>query len=172
MPNPETTVFAKQDNLGEAYSQAWMGLSLDSLLTVKNGQRIMVDHLRFPVPTALTLPFPTSEKQLSAMLKKVTHLGVVWYQPQDKLKSKIVSGSATFGYRRGTYYLNGSPVTIGSEATGIPKYHFSQKRHVALDGYFKVQGNILFVFFTVTTIILVIFLFLGRRIYRQMFRRK
>jgi len=172
LPNPTTTVFAQQDNLGGAYTQTWMGLSLNSLLTVKNGQQVAVDRLRFPVPTALTVPFPTSEKQLTATLKQVTQLGVTWYQPQDALKAKITSASATFGYRQGTYYLNGSPVTVGTEATGIPKYHFAQKRHVALDRYFKVQGNILFVFFTVTTVVLVIFLFLGRRIYRQMFRRK
>jgi len=43
---------------------------------------------------------------------------------------------------------------------------------VALDRYFKVQGNILLVFFTFTTIVLVTFLILGRRIYRRMFRRK
>lgn len=172
LPNPATTTFAAQDNLGATYGQTWTGLSLNSLLTVKNGRQIAVNRLEFPTRTALTVPFPTSQKKLTAMVKRVTQLNVGWYQPQDHLQTKITSASATFDYRQGIYYLNGSPVTIGTEATGIPKYHFSQTRHVALDKYFKVQGNILFVFFTVTTIVLVVFLFLGRRIYRQMFRRK
>lgn len=172
LPNPATTTFAYQDNLGGSYAQTWTGLSLNSLLTVKNGQQVAVNQLKFPVPTALTVAFPTNQKQLTALTRRVTRLNVNWYQPQDSLQTKITSASATFGYKQGTYYLNGSPVTIGSEATGIPKYHFSQKRHVALDSYFKVQGNILLVFFAITTVVLVTFLILGRRIYRQMFRRK
>ena len=139
---------------------------------MKNGQQVAVSRLKFPVATALTVPFPTNHKQLTAVIAQLKQLNVNWYQPQDQLKTKIVSASATFEYRQGIYYLNGSPVTVGTEATGIPKYHFSQTRHVALDRYFKIQGNILLVFFAVTTVILVIFLFLGRRIYRRMFRRK
>ncbi|MFC6289690.1 hypothetical protein [Levilactobacillus angrenensis] len=172
LPNPDTTTFAAQDNRGATYPRTWTGLSLHSLLTVKNGQQIAVNQLKFPVRTALTVAFPTNQKRLVAMLRQVTRLDVGWYQPQAQLRAKITSGSATFGYRDGIYYLNGSPVTVGTEATGVPNYHFSQTRHVALDRYFKVQGNILFVFFTITTIVLVVFLFLGRRIYRQMFRRK
>ena len=172
LPNPATTTFAYQDNLGGRYAQTWTGISLNSLLTVKDGQRVAVNQLKFPVPTAVTVAFPTSRKQLVAITHRVTQLNVNWYQPQDSLQTKITSASATFAYKQGTYYLNGSPVTVGPEATGIPKYHFSQKRHVALDRYFKVQGNILLVFFTFTTIVLVTFLILGRRIYRRMFRRK
>lgn len=172
LPNPVTTTFAQQDNLGATYQLTWTGISLNSLLTVKNGRQIAVDRLKFPVHTALTVPFPTSQKRLAATLKQVTRLNVNWYRPQDQLRTKITSASATFGYHRGIYYLNGSPVTIGTDATGVPNYHFSQTRHVALDSYFKVQGNILLVFFIVTTIVLVVFLFLGRKIYRQMFRRQ
>ncbi|MCI1554431.1 MAG: hypothetical protein LKH74_10970 [Levilactobacillus sp.] len=171
LPNPATTTFANQDNRGATYPQTWTGLSLHSLLTVKNGRQIAVNRLKFPVKTALTVSLPTSQKRLTALLKQVTRLDVDWYQPQAQLRAKITSGSATFGYHDGVYYLNGSPVTVGAEATGVPNYHFSQTRHVALDRYFKVQGNILFVFFTITTMVLVVFLFLGRRIYRQMFRR-
>lgn len=89
LPNPTTTTFANQDNRGATYQRTWTGLSLNSLLTVKNGQQVAVSRLKFPVATALTVPFPTNHKQLTAVIAQLKQLNVNWYQPQDQLLSLI-----------------------------------------------------------------------------------
>ncbi|WP_203643055.1 hypothetical protein [Levilactobacillus andaensis] len=169
LPNPTTTTFAKQDNLGGTTSTTWYGMTWRSLQTVRNGQ---IQQVRPALPTAVTVQLPTSTKQESALLRQLRQAKVTWYAPTKQMKTRLVSASATFGYRKGTYYLNGSPVKVRNRATGVPNYHFERKNFVALSGYFKVQGWILMTFFVITTIVLGVFLFLGRRIYRRMFMRK
>ncbi|MFC6261585.1 hypothetical protein [Levilactobacillus fujinensis] len=169
LPNPATPTFAKQDNLGGTVKTTWYGMTWHSLQTVRNGQ---TQQITPALPTAVTVQLPTSAKQEAALLQQLRRANVTWYAPQKQMRSRVVSASATFGYHKGTYYLNGSPVKVRSEATGVPNYHFERKNFVALSRYFKIQGWILMTFFVITTIVLGIFLFLGRRIYRRMFMRK
>ncbi|GEO68964.1 hypothetical protein [Levilactobacillus acidifarinae] len=168
LPNPKTPVYAQRDNLGATYDRTWFGLSLRSLQTQRDGQ-LTPDHLA--LPTAITTAMPTSARQLTATMRQIKALPVTWYQPQQQLQTSLVSASATFAYRRGTYLLNGRAVTIGAEATGVPRYHFTRKNKVVLGNYFKYQGWILLGFFAVTTVVLVTFLVVGRRIYRRKFMR-
>ncbi|WP_143462948.1 hypothetical protein [Levilactobacillus enshiensis] len=169
LPNPTTTAFVQRDNLGATHRTTWYGVTWQSLQTVRNGQ---IQQVTPALPMAVTVQLPTSAKQETALLQQLRHTHITWYAPQKQMRTRLLSASATFGYHKGIYYLNGSPVKIRTRATGVPNYHFERKNFVALSGYFKVQGWILMAFFVITTIVLGIFLFLGRRIYRRMFMRK
>lgn len=169
LPNPTGPVYAQRDNLGATYERTWFGLSLRSLQTQRDGQ-LTPDQLA--LPTAITTPMPTSARQLAATLRQIKALPVTWYDPQQRLQTSLTSASATFAYRRGTYLLNGQAVTIGEEATGVPRYRFTRKNKVVLGNYFKYQGWALLIFFTGTTVVLVTFLVVGRRIYRRKFMRQ
>ncbi|MGY5339793.1 hypothetical protein [Levilactobacillus spicheri] len=168
LPNPATTIFAKQDNLGTTFTQTWYGLPLRSLQTVENGHHAPGD-LSWAVPTALTVPMPDSAKGLTATLKQVTGLTTRWYDPSQQLTSRLTSTSATFRYDHGSYFLNGREIDVGNSTVALPRFNPRRKNHVALKGYFRVQGWILWIFFTIVLVILVIFIILGRRIYRRMF---
>jgi len=170
LPNPATTTFAKQDNLGATYQQAWYGLPLRSLQTVQNGHHDVGD-LTWYLPTALTVPMVDSAKQLTATMRQVTAVQTTWYAPAQHLSSRLTSASATFRYRHGSYFLNGREIQVGQAGVDLPQFHPQRKNHVALKGYFQVQGWILLIFFTIVLVVLVIFIIVGRRIYRRMFER-
>lgn len=170
LPNPATTTFAKQDNLGRTFRLAWYGLPLRSLQTVKAGQSA-VGQLRWATPTALTVPMVESTKALHATVTQVRALDLNWYDPSHALTSELTSASATFRYDHGNYFLNGRQIAIGQSTVELPQFHPQRRNRVALRGYFKVQGWILWVFFTVILVVLVSFIIVGRRIYRRMFIR-
>ncbi|WP_237756469.1 hypothetical protein [Lactiplantibacillus herbarum] len=162
LPDPTTTTFAKQDNLGTTFTSAHYGLSLASLQSVKNGQEVTQADLRFAMPTAITVALPDSSKGVTAMLKRITNTSLTWENPATSWQTQIDSASASFQYRLGQYYLNGRQVTVKTKASGVPRYQPKVKTKVLLSRFFQLQGWVLFGFFTVTTIVLVIFLVLGR----------
>lgn len=172
LPDPTTTTFAKQDNLGTTFTSAQYGLSLASLQSVKNGQQVTQSDLKFAMPTAITVGLPDSTKGVTAMLKRITNTSLTWENPATSWRTQINSASATFQYRLGQYYLNGRQVTVKTKASGVPRYQPKVKTKVLLSTYFKFQGWFLFGFFTITTVVLIVFLVLGRRVYRRMFMRK
>lgn len=168
-PNSATPVYAQRDNLGATYDRAWFGLPLRSLQTQRAGQIKATD---FALPTALTVPLPESAHQLDVTLAQIKAFRADWYRPETTLTTRLTSASATFAYRQGTYRLNGRVVTVLPQATGIPQSHFTRKHRVVLGTYFKYQGWVLLAFFTLTTVVLVAFLVVGRRIYRRKFLRQ
>lgn len=168
LPDPVTTTFARQDNLGTTHGQTWYGLPLRTLQTVKNGRHAAND-LDWYLPTALTVPMVDSTKALRATMQRVRQVQTTWYDPGRQLTSHMTSASATFRYDHGSYFLNGREITIGASSVALPRFNPQRKNHVALKGYFKVQSWLLWVFFIVTFVILVAFIVVGRQIYRRMF---
>lgn len=169
LPDEEETLTRHADNLGATYGQSWFALQLDQLQTPQTGQGTPTT---FAVPTAVTVPFPQSTRQLTAQLRRLQDLQVTWYAPQRELTAELTSASATFAYRRGTYQLNGQTVAVSTTNAGIPNYHFTRPTQVTMQNYFKYQGWVLLTFFSLTTVVLVGFLVVGRRLYRRKFFRQ
>ena len=164
LPNPATTTFAQQDNLGNQYPQTWYGVSLRSFQTVQQSAQ-----LRWSVPTALTVPMVDSTKQLTATVRQVSAQTIDWYDPSQQLTTRLDSASATFKYDHGAYFLNGRQIAINASSVALPQFNPQRKNHVTLKGYFRVQGWILWIFFILVTVVLLGFIVIGRRIYRRMF---
>lgn len=166
LPNTDVT-YLKQDNKSQVANQSFMAVSAASLTTIQNQSQI-----KFNVPTAVTVSVPSSMKKIHIVEREISGLGFQWFNfSQSKTSTEIKSGTTTVNYRQGKYYVNGSeePITMSDQAH--TKEPVQPKTKVLFKSFFKTQGQIIGVFFSIVFIVLLIFILIGRRIYRNMFKR-
>jgi len=168
LPNDTESTFVKQDNDAKASQQTFFTMSMASLKEVKKNS-----SLRFAIPTALTIPLPESETRLEMIKKEIMRSQISWYDPVDaKLQTEIKTPSTILKYKYGNYFANGKPEEVQVTNSMLNRQFSDGKPKSSLKGYFKVQGRIFMIFFVVITIILVIFIYMGQKVYWNRLRRK
>ncbi|VDG24357.1 hypothetical protein [Lactiplantibacillus mudanjiangensis] len=173
LPNPASPVYAKQDNQATTFKQAIYGLNATSLETVRQGSALGKLADDFPVPTAVTFTMPNSQRSLNNLKRRLSQLNYQWFNPAtEDTATKIVSGTATFQYRNGTYFLNGQATTITATQPHTKTLAAVKPEELWVNRFFKMQGTVLLIFFAITFGVFVLFIFLGRRVYVNMFKRK
>lgn len=173
LPNPATTTFAKQDNAGTVYQQSIYGVDASSFATIAAGSNLSKKALDFSIPTALTFTMPNSEKSLKNFKRRITAMNYNWANPATQMgTTKITSGTATIGYQHGTYFLNGAQTQVADQRTKEETLAPVKPEESWMNRFFKTQGNVLLTFFLITFIIFGLFIFLGRKVHLNMFKRK
>jgi len=173
LPNPANPVYAKQDNQATTFKQSIYGLDAASLETVTQGSTLGKLAVDFPMPTAVTFTMPNSERRLKDLLRRIAHLNYQWFNPATQgTTTEITSGTASFGFRHGTYFLNGQATTITNTQPQAKKLAAVKLETSWMNRFFQTQGNVLLTFFIITFGVFIGFIFLGRRIYLNMFKRK
>lgn len=163
----KTTTFVKQDNDAQIAQQSFFAMKASSLETIKRN-----NDLEFAIPTAVTIPIPTSTAKMVDFKQQIQSLNVQWYNPVNQnLKTKVDTGSTVVVYRAGEYFLNGQQKRITTEISSVNEKPEKAKTQPLFSRFFHLQGNVLMLFFAFVLIILLIFISFGRRIYWRMFRR-
>lgn len=164
LPN-EKVVYVKQDNNALSTKMSFYGMPVSSLKKVKKSY-----DMSFSMPTALTVKLPDSMVGLHDLKQEVGHLQINWFDPIN-LDTMIKTGTSIMNYRHGDYYMNGQRENIQNtkNTNDIPIY--ATKKEALFSNFFHVQGNILTIFFVIVLLILIIFTLLGRKIYKNMFKR-
>lgn len=168
LPDPKVQAPIKQTNQSLTFKHGIFGLSLTNLTTIESDA-----DLPFVTPTAITLKMPETKKAVSGAIRKIDNLSIDWLDPATRrLQTKIQAGSITYQYNQGLYYLNGRQVEISENPTKwrVPQEPLTVVGH--LNRFFKVQSNVLLIIFSVVFVVLIIFIVLGRRIYKRMFINK
>ncbi|WP_010623017.1 hypothetical protein ABTQ33_10060 [Paucilactobacillus suebicus] len=166
LPNTDVT-YLKQDNNSRTAVQSLFALPASSINSMKNTSKI-----KFNVPTALTISIPESNSQLQTDKKEIDSLQTDWLSPKnERWQTRIHSGSTTVEYRSGKYYLNKEYEKIKNKTSTFHVKDNGQTSNTIFKRFFKIQGLILAVFFILVSLILTVFILIGRRIYRNMFKR-
>jgi len=172
LPNPANPVYAKRDNHATTFRQSLYGLDAASLETVTQGSTLGKLAVDFPIPTAVTFTMPNSTRSQKNLLRRIDRLNYRWFNPATQgTTTKIVSGTVSFGFQRGTYFLNGQATTITNTQPRPKKLAAVKMETNWMNRFFKTQGTVLLTFFIIVFGVFIGFIFLGRRIYLNMFKR-
>lgn len=168
LPNEEKVTYVDEDNNAKSSQETFFGMSASSLNNVKKN-----DETFFTIPTALTISMPYSQKQLEHVQSEIKSLNLTWFDPvDDDLRTSLNTETTALQYKHGQYIVNGKIEDIHPASSDLNKQFSDGKSTALFSGYFKIQGNILAVFFVIIMIVLLIFIFIGQRIYWNRFRRK
>ncbi|WP_334333596.1 hypothetical protein [Companilactobacillus sp. HBUAS59544] len=168
LPNEEKVTYVDEDNNAKSSQETFFGMSASSLNNVKKN-----DETFFTIPTALTISMPYSQKQLEHVQSEIKSLNLTWFDPvDDDLRTNLNTETTALQYKHGQYIVNGKIEDIHPASSDLNKQFSDGKSTALFSGYFKIQGNILAVFFVIIMIVLLIFIFIGQRIYWNRFRRK
>jgi hypothetical protein len=164
LPNTKT-VYLDQDDQAGVSERSYVALSAATFNKIDHQEDV-----RFAMPTALTMKMPDSDVKLQNLKEQIRAMDFSWQDPEEEISSKIDFASSGLAYRNGQYLVNGKETEIDMhldvEASTKPK-----AKPALFRGFFKVQGRIITVFFAIIFTILVIFIALGRKIYKRMFKR-
>lgn len=168
LPNPVEPTYVDQDNQAQVAKVSWYAMPMSSLKEITHNS-----SMRFAIPTALTIPLPSTEKRTGMVKREINRLQMDWYDPvDDNMTTKIETPSTLLQYKHGDYYANGKYEEVQISNSSLNKQFNDGKPKAALKGYFKIQGHIFMAFFVVVTIILAIFIYLGQKVYWNRMRRK
>ena len=171
LPNPKTTTYAHQDNQATVFGQAFYGVSADSFETMKAGDQLSKLALNFAIPTALTVTMPNSQTSLHDLTRRIQRMNYQWFDPAQQMATTMIkSGTATISYRRGTYLLNGAATQVTASTPTTQTLAAVKPEESWMNRFFKTQGVVLLVFFSVTLGIFVLFIIIGHRVYLNMFK--
>ncbi|MFC6177522.1 hypothetical protein ACFQAV_11785 [Companilactobacillus huachuanensis] len=164
LPN-EKVVYVKQDNNALSTKKSFYAMSVSSLNKVKKSY-----DMSFSMPTALTVSLPDSKVGMHDLEQEINGLQLNWFDPVN-LNTTVKTGTSLMRYRNGDYYMNGKKEDIQNtqNTNNIPI--FATKQEPLFSNFFHLQGNILMGFFIIVLLILIIFTLLGRKIYKNMFKR-
>lgn len=167
LPNGKKVTYVSEDDDAHIAKQTFFGMSASSLNNVKkNGDTL------FNVPTALTVSMPYSQKQLEHVESEIEELNLNWYNPiDDGFKSELNTETTSLQYNHGQYIVNGKIEDIHSANSDLDKQFSDGKPTSLFSNFFRVEGNILAIFFVVIMIVLLIFIYIGQKIYWNRFRR-
>lgn len=159
--------YVDQDNDSQVPKQSFFAMPATSLNNVKKD-----DSTMFTIPTALTIGMPYSQKELEHVENEIKNLHLSWYNPaEDGFNSKINTETTTLEYSHGSYLVNGKQEDIQNANSDLNKQFSDGKANSLFKNFFKIQGNILAVFFVVIMVVLLIFIFIGQRVYWNRFKR-
>ncbi|HIY92401.1 hypothetical protein [Companilactobacillus sp. HBUAS56275] len=163
----EKVTYVKQDNDAQVAKQSFFAMPATSLNDVKRN-----DTTTFPIPTALTIKMPYTQKELEHVENEIKNLHLTWYNPvEDGLTTEVNTETTNLKYNHGDYLVNGKLEDIQNSNLDLNKQFSDGESGSLFKNYFKVQGNILAVFFAIIMIILLIFIFIGQKVYWNRFKR-
>ncbi len=164
LPNSNVT-YLKQDNRSQIADMSYLGIKASSLKDVKKSAKT-----KFTTPTAILFPLPGSNVELASFKEEINKF--VWFNPKKAgMTTAISTGTSTVSFKNGDYFVNGKKENIDT-ANSSSVFNKTIKKKAVLKNYFNVQGNVLMILFAVITIILIIFILLGRRIYWNGFNKR
>ncbi len=167
MQDGTKVTYINQDNDAQIAKQSFFAMPAASLNDVKKS-----DSTTFTIPTALTINMPYSQKELEHVENEIKNLHLSWYNPvEDGFSSEINTETTSLKYDHGDYSVNGKLEDIQNTNLDLNKQFSDGKSNSLFKNYFKVQGNILAVFFVIIMIILLIFIFIGQKVYWNRFKR-
>lgn len=167
MQDGTKVTYVNQDNDAQIAKQSFFAMPAASLNDVKKS-----DSTTFTIPTALTINMPYSQKELEHVESEIKNLPLNWYNPvEDGFSSEINTETTSLKYNHGDYLVNGKLEDIQNTNLDLNKQFSDGKPNSLFKDYFKVQGNILAVFFVIIMIILLIFIFIGQKVYWNRFKR-
>lgn len=168
LADPSTPTYLKEDDDSQTTKLSLLALSASSLNDVRQTDQ----PVRFSSPTAVTIKMPETATQVHNAEQQLQHLNYSWLDPAASWQTDFTSGSTNVVYQRGNYLLNGQRETVtDNHVTTAPSNGGAPAERVLFKGFFKLQGWLIAGFFTVVLIVMLIFIYLGRRLYRNMFRR-
>ncbi|WP_125568665.1 hypothetical protein [Companilactobacillus insicii] len=166
LPNGKVT-YIDQDNNSQIAHTSFLGISASSLNSVNKSY-----ETRFSTPTAIYIPLPHSNKELVDFKEQINKLDFSWFNPMEvKMSTAINTGTSTVSFRDGNYFVNGKQENIGT-ADSSSVFSEKIKEKPLLSNYFNIQGSILTILFVIVTIVLIIFILMGRRIYWNRFNKR
>lgn len=173
-PKAKAKVYARQSNTGGVYHRAYYALPARSLATVKSGTDLtQQSELQFNVPTAVTISLPSTKKGVASLKRQIKRTRWNWYNPATaNFKTNLQIGNQAFRYQSGSYFVNNQQIVIPAMQVKQKKQSQPKPYKAAMNGFFDFQSQVLIVFIIIVLVILVVFFFIGRRVYRNMFRRK
>lgn len=167
LPNGKKVTYVKRDNDSEITKQSFFAMPATSLNNVRKNS-----ETNFVIPTALTIPMPYGKKALDQVEAEIENLNLSWYDPvNDNLQTSINTDTTSLQYQHGDYLANGKAEDIQVSNSAYQKQFSDGQPQSLFSNYFKIQGNILAIFFAIIMIILLIFIFIGQRIYWNRFKR-
>lgn len=166
LPNYDA-VYLEQDNNSQVAKQSFLGMSASSLNSVKE-----TSDTRFTTPTAVLISLPHSDKELADFKEQINKLDFSWFDPMsNSMSTSITAGTSVVSFNDGNYFVNGKKEDIGT-ASSSEVFNEKVKNKPLLSNFFDIQGNVLTVLFIIVAIVLIIFIFLGRRIYWNRFNKR
>lgn len=167
-PRAQSPTLHRDDNAG-TFALAYTSVSGASLASAKYGRALSDDDQRFALPTAVTFPMATSAKTLRGLEQRISAFQYDWRNPRG-INTEIRIGTLSMGKRNGVIYLNGVQVTGGYH----PEKAMRKPRKVVsrVNRFFKMQSVLLWGFFAVSLTTMAVLLLLGRRVYRNMYKRR
>lgn len=167
MQDGTKVTYIDQDNNSQVAKQSFFAMPATSLNNVKKN-----NSTTFVIPTALTISMPYSQKELEHVENEIKNLHLSWYNPvEEGFSSEINTETTSLKYNHGDYLVNGKLEDIRNTNLNLNKQFSDGKSNSLFKNYFKVQGNILAVFFVIIMVILLIFIFIGQRVYWNRFKR-
>ena len=167
LPDQGEISHVEADDEALSTQTSYFAMKLSSLKEVKKSST-----MSFAIPTSLTISLPDSQTNVQMVKQELNRSQLTWYDPiDDHLQTEIETPSTLLQYKFGNYFINGKEQDIKNNNTIVKKFD-DGKPKAALTGYFKVQGNVFMIFFVIVTIVLLIFIFIGQRVYWNRFRRK
>lgn len=164
LPNKKV-VYLDQDNQGGTNSRSYLALLASSFNKIKHQADV-----RFAMPTALTFKMPDSKVKLKNLKEQIQALNFEWQAPDEAINSKIDFASSSLAFQNGQYLVNGkeTEVEVNSNMENTDK---PTPTPALFKGFFRVEGQIITVFFAIIFTVLIIFIAFGRKIYKNMFKR-
>lgn len=164
LPNKKV-VYLDQDNQGGTNSRSYLALPASSFNKIKHQADV-----RFAMPTALTFKMPDSKVKLKNLKEQIQALNFEWQAPDEAINSKIDFASSSLAFQNGQYLVNGkeTEVEVNSNMENTDK---PTPTPALFKGFFRVEGQIITVFFAIIFTVLIIFIAFGRKIYKNMFKR-
>jgi uncharacterized protein YdaL len=168
LANPSLLAYANQDNNHGVYQHAFTYATSSALNSNKSGTALSQQPLTFALPTAVTFSAPTTAKQLGDFKRRVADFQYDWLNPAT-LDSEVRVGTLTVAQKNGAFYMNGRHVTGASaKVAQAPKF---KTPITGVNKFFKLQGQFMWIFFGITLTVMAVLLVIGRRVYKQMYRK-
>lgn len=173
MGNEQTVVNVDHDGRGRTFANAYYALPGRKLTSTKMGSALAKSSLQFALPTAITFGLPDSGRGLSDLERTISRFNGSWQSPAASWRTQFTVGSTTIAYNHGQWQLNGQAqsITAGQSASAGATTP-AKPREAWYNRYFQLQSTVMWVFFGVTLTIMLVFIAVGRSIYRRMYRRK
>lgn len=145
-----------------------IGIPLTSLETAAYRTKI-----KFVQPTAVLAKMPESRTKVDQLIQRIQDSKLQWFDPvRDHLKTVLKTGSATYSYHSGQYFLNREPITDLDASRAEGSRNKARVTHTSwMNRVIQWQSQMLLWLLGVLGVILAGLWVIGWQIYRRQFIR-
>lgn len=168
LPNPSKSVAGPVAGHSIVANRSYFAAALSGFNTLKQ-----VQNQTFPLPLATTVPLPRSKQGLVRLEKQISARQWHWQDPGKAAETpEIQTQALSLSFHKGQYWLNGQAAQIQKPQQRLRLPGAGGAKQPGLfASYFRIQGNVLMIFFAVVFVVLISFIVVGRRIYWARFKR-